>query len=64
MPTQRLVTTAELARALGINPRTIQRWRAQGVLTPEVATPGGHARWDIEKVKQQLRALAGRPDGG
>lgn len=62
MPTERLVTTAELARVLGINTRTIQRWRAQGVLTPEVSTPGGHARWDIEKVKQQLRALSEQPE--
>lgn len=62
MPTPRLVTTSELARALGLHSRTIQRYRAEGVITPEIETPGGHARWDIEKVKQQLRELRHRGD--
>jgi hypothetical protein len=29
---------------------------------PELESPGGHARWDIEKVKQQLRELRHRGD--
>jgi MerR-like DNA binding protein len=62
MPTPRLVTTSELARALGLHTRTIQRYRAEGVITPEIETPGGHGRWDIEKVKQQLRDLRQRGD--
>ena len=62
MPTPRLVTTSELARALGLHTRTIQRYRAEGVITPEIETPGGHGRWDIEKVKQQLRKLRHRSD--
>jgi hypothetical protein len=62
MPTPRLVTTSELARALGLHTRTIQRYRAEGVITPEIETPGGHGRWDIEKVKQQLRELRQRGD--
>jgi DNA-binding transcriptional MerR regulator len=63
MPTPRLVTTSELARALGLHARTIQRYRSMGVLVPELESPGGHARWDIEKVKQQLRELRQRGDG-
>ncbi len=62
MPTPRLVTTSELARALGLHARTIQRYRNLGVLVPELESPGGHARWDIEKVKQQLRELRHRGD--
>ena len=62
MPTPRLVTTSELARALGLHARTIQRYRSLGVLVPELESPGGHARWDIEKVKQQLRDLRHRGD--
>jgi DNA-binding transcriptional MerR regulator len=62
MTTPRLITTSELARALGLHMRTIQRYRAEGLITPEVETKGGHARWDIEKVKEQLRAMRRRDD--
>lgn len=62
MAPDRLVTTSELARALGLSGRTIQRYRREGVLKPEIASPGGHARWDIEKVKDQLRALQERDE--
>jgi DNA-binding transcriptional MerR regulator len=56
VPPPQLVTTSELARALGLHMRTIQRYRAEKLITPEIVTKGGHARWDVEKVKQQLRA--------
>jgi DNA-binding transcriptional MerR regulator len=62
MAPERLVTTSELARALSLSNRTIQRYRSLGVLVPELESPGGHARWDVEKVKQQLRELR-RKDG-
>ena len=62
MAPERLVTTSELARALSLSRRTIQRYRSLGVLVPELESPGGHARWDIEKVKEQLRALRKRPE--
>ena len=62
MTTPRLVTTGELARALGLHTRTLQRYRAEGLITPEIESKGGHARWDVEKVKEQLRALR-RKDG-
>jgi transcriptional regulator with XRE-family HTH domain len=58
----RLVTTAELARALGLSARTIQRYRQGGVLVPDVVSAGGHARWDVEKVRNTLRSLAERPE--
>ena len=56
----RLVTTAELARALGLSARTIQRYRQGGVLVPDLVSAGGHARWDVEKVRSRLRSLAER----
>ena len=56
----RLVTTAELARALGLSARTIQRYRQGGVLVPDLLSAGGHARWDVEKVRSRLRSLAER----
>jgi DNA-binding transcriptional MerR regulator len=60
MTTPRLVTTSELARAVGLHSRTLQRYRAEGLITPEVESKGGHARWDVEKVKEQLREMARR----
>ena len=59
---ERLVTTAELARALGLSARTIQRYREGGVLVPELVSAGGHARWDVAKVRTRLRSLAERPE--
>lgn len=54
---KRLVTSAELARELGLSARSVQRYRQQGVIEPEVVSPGGHARWDVEAVRQKLREL-------
>jgi DNA-binding transcriptional MerR regulator len=57
MTTPRLVTTRELARQIGLSERTIQRYRAEGLITPEIESKGGHARWDVESVKRQLREM-------
>ncbi len=56
------MTTAELARALGLSARTIQRYRQDGVLVPDLVSAGGHARWDVDKVRTRLRSLAERPE--
>jgi len=58
MPSARLVSTGDLARALGLSVRTIQRYRNEGLITPEVITKGKHARWDVDRVKAELRELA------
>ena len=58
----RLVTSAELARVLGLSARTIQRYRQSGDLVPDVVSPGGHARWDVERVRTRLRELAAQRD--
>ena len=50
-----LINTAELARLLDVSPRTIQRYRKEGVLVPDVVLKGGHARWSVDNVRQQLR---------
>lgn len=58
-----LVTTSELARALGLSLRSVQRYIATGHITPELTTPGGHHRWDVDKVREQFRKLRRKSDG-
>jgi DNA-binding transcriptional MerR regulator len=58
----RPVSTTELARALGLSPRSIQRYVTDGLITPDFTTPGGHYRWNVDRVREQLRALPGRGD--
>ncbi|MCO1657797.1 MerR family transcriptional regulator [Pseudonocardia humida] len=62
MPDERpsLLTTAQLARRLNIAARTLQRWRQEGWITPELLTVGGQARWVESDVRAQLRAIAQR----
>jgi DNA-binding transcriptional MerR regulator len=50
-----LLTTSELAKALGLSLRSVQRYIAAGNITPELTTPGGHHRWDLDNVREQLR---------
>jgi excisionase family DNA binding protein len=52
-----LVHTSEAAKVLGISKRSIARWAAEGRITPDLRTPGGHMRWDVERLRQQLRDL-------
>lgn len=56
----RLITTAELAKALEVSARSIQRWRQLGWLEPTSTTLGGHARWRLEDVREQIRELQSR----
>jgi DNA-binding transcriptional MerR regulator len=55
-----LVSTAELARRLALSISSIKRYVAAGQITPEITTPGGHYRWNVESVRRQLRDLAQR----
>jgi DNA-binding transcriptional MerR regulator len=53
--TTALLSTGEAAKAIGVGRATLARWWADGLVTPELVTAGGHARWDVEKLKGQLR---------
>ncbi|MCD2191655.1 MerR family transcriptional regulator [Actinomycetospora soli] len=55
------VSGSELARALGVDPRTVQRWHASGAIRPAWTTPGGWHRWNIDDVRRQLGMDAERP---
>lgn len=55
-----LVSTGEAARELGVNIRTIQRWVEAGLVEPDLRTAGGHMRWDMEHLREQLRTMHDR----
>lgn len=52
-----LLTTGELAKALGVSAGAVRNWTNAGIITPELTTPGGHHRWNEEKVRAQLAKL-------
>jgi excisionase family DNA binding protein len=54
---EKLVSTGEAARRLGVNLRTLQRWVREGRIEPDWITPGGHMRWDVDRLLQEIRRL-------
>lgn len=50
-----LVATGVAAEQIGVARSTLARWWAQGLVKPALVTAGGHARWDVEDLKRQLR---------
>jgi excisionase family DNA binding protein len=50
-----LVGTGEAARRLGVARTTLARWVTEGRLTPTARTMGGHLRWDMDDLRNQLR---------
>ncbi|GAB2665267.1 hypothetical protein GCM10027271_25340 [Saccharopolyspora gloriosae] len=62
MAQPRLVPTGDLARELGISTRTVARYVREGLLVPTEVTLGGHYRWDIDDVRQQIRKRRAGPD--
>ncbi|TNC24336.1 helix-turn-helix domain-containing protein [Amycolatopsis alkalitolerans] len=55
-----LVPTADAAKAIGVDRRTLQRWVKEGRVKPTLTTAGGHHRWDVEDLKRQLREMKRR----
>jgi excisionase family DNA binding protein len=54
---ERLVTTAEAARLLGVSRSTVQRYVKAGLLRPAHVLPCGHLRWDLDDLRRQLREV-------
>lgn len=52
-----LISTSELAKALGVSARTIQRYRSEGLITPAEETLGGRARWIETDVREEMRRI-------
>src|SRR6184192_3283346 len=57
-----LVTTGQAAKELGISARSLARWAHEGAVTPDLVTPGGHFRWDVERLREQLRGQRQRDE--
>ena len=56
-----LVNSATAAAALGVHPVTLRRWKEAGVVWPVTETAGGHARWDVELLRAQVRSMQEAP---
>ena len=57
---QKLVTTAEAAKTLGIDRSTLARYAREGLLKPAIVLPTGHLRWSLEDLRRQMRELRER----
>ena len=57
MAGDRLVTTTEAAKQLGISSRTLQRYVAAGLIVPDLTLPSGRYRWDVAKLREQINAI-------
>ena len=49
-----LLTTAQVAKALGISSNTLVRYEKRGWVTPTRVLPSGHRRWLLSEVRRQL----------
>jgi excisionase family DNA binding protein len=52
---QNLVSTSVAARELGIGRSTLQRWVQEGRIKPDLVTLGGQYRWDVDRLRAELR---------
>lgn len=53
-PQRPFAYTYEAAEAIQVGLSTLQRWAADGIVRPAWRTPGGHAKWDIRDLREQL----------
>ncbi|MBA2308551.1 MAG: helix-turn-helix domain-containing protein [Pseudonocardiales bacterium] len=58
----RLITSGDVARRLGVGTRTVGAWVRRGWLRPAVTTPGGRYRFRWSEVTEQLREARERDD--
>jgi excisionase family DNA binding protein len=55
---ERLMTPAQVAALFSVNPKTVTRWAAAGLLS-SVRTPGGHRRFRSSEVFALLHQSVG-----
>jgi DNA-binding transcriptional MerR regulator len=56
----RLLTTSEAAKAMGLSRATLASYARRGLLTPRMVLPTGHYRWSLQDIERQLRELRQR----
>ena len=61
MAEDRLLTTTEAAKAMGLSRATLASYARRGLLTPRMILPTGHYRWSLPDIERQLRELRQRP---
>jgi excisionase family DNA binding protein len=54
---EKLLTPAEVASLLRVDPKTVTRWAKAGKLT-SIRTLGGHRRYKESEVKNLLKSIA------
>ena len=59
-----LLTSADVAKRLGVTPQTVARWVRQERLTPAYVTPGNQYRFRWQDVRKQLVTTRGVRAGG
>jgi DNA-binding transcriptional MerR regulator len=59
-----LLTTGELASALGLSTATIQRYAKRKLITPAEVSIGGHMRWVEADVREEMRKLREQREQG
>jgi excisionase family DNA binding protein len=52
--TERLLSSGEAARLIGISRESLTRWAREGKVTPAMVTPGGQYRWRLDDLRRQL----------
>jgi len=58
-----LLTKKQLARALNVSERTIERWLQAGTAPPTIRLPSGGLRWRWGTVRAWLVEQGDRPEG-
>lgn len=56
MPDEAL-TPMQVARRLGVHPRTLKRWRSDGTGPPWFELPSGHARYSLQGLDDWIDAM-------
>lgn len=59
-----VVGLAEIAERLGVQRRTVDRWRERGVLPDPTWTVGGRPAWEWSTIEAWARATGRLPDQG
>lgn len=58
-----LLTSAQVARELGVAAGTVARWVRSGWITATSTTAGGQSRFRLSEVQDQLKARHLQRDG-